>query len=159
MMKYLSGFTIRVRFAATILLLAAGIIAPISGYAADQVREIQDNLIAPCCWSQPVSQHESEIAHQIRHEVSDMVAAGRSRDEILDHYVAKYGERILATPRARGFNVLAYVLPWIALLLGAWFLMALLKKLRTPSPIPAPASTPDPRYNSVVEREIRDLEE
>ena len=105
--------------------------------AADKAREIEDNLIAPCCWSQPVSQHDSEIAQQIRSEVSNMVAAGKSREEILDYYVSKYGERILVTPRAKGFNTLAYILPWAALPIGAWFLILLLRKLRSPVPSPA----------------------
>ena len=34
--------------------------------AADKAREIEENLIAPCCWTQPVSQHYSEAAEEIR---------------------------------------------------------------------------------------------
>jgi cytochrome c-type biogenesis protein CcmH len=127
--------------------------------ADDLAREIEDNLIAPCCWSQPVSQHDSQIAEQIRNEVSSMVAAGKSRDEILDYYVARYGERILVTPRAKGFNALVYILPWAALPLGAWALILLLKKLRSPSPAPAPAPLPDSHYTSVIEREMKELDE
>jgi cytochrome c-type biogenesis protein CcmH len=125
----------------------------------EKAREIEDNLIAPCCWSQPVSQHYSEAAEQIRKEVRAMVAAGKSRDEILDRYVAQYGERILATPRAKGFNMLAYVLPWAALPLGAWILIILLKKLRAPVPSPSPPPLPDARYASAVEKEIKEFEE
>jgi cytochrome c-type biogenesis protein CcmH len=128
---------------------------------ADQVREIEDSLIAPCCWSQPVSQHYSEVAEQIRNEVQAMVASGKSRDEILDYYVAKYGERILATPRAKGFNSLVYILPWAALIIGAWILIMLLKRLRRPAPAAEPAALPlpDARYESVIEKEIKELKE
>jgi cytochrome c-type biogenesis protein CcmH len=122
-------------------------------------REIEDNLIAPCCWTQPVSQHPSEVSEKIRKEVHEMVAAGKSRDEILDFYVAEYGERILATPRAKGFNRLVYILPWLALILGAWLLVILLKKLRAPVPASDPAPLPDSRYASAVEKEIKELEE
>jgi cytochrome c-type biogenesis protein CcmH len=126
---------------------------------AEKAREIEDNLIAPCCWSQPVSQHYSEVAEQIRKEVREMVAAGKSRDEILDYYVAKYGERILAAPPAKGFSSLAYILPWGALMVGAWLLVLLIKKLRSPAPSPTPASLPDARYASVIEKEIKELED
>ena len=127
----------------------------------DQVREIEDSLIAPCCWSQPVSQHYSEVAEQIRNEVQAMVASGKSRDEILDYYVAKYGERILATPRPKGFNSLVYILPWAALIVGALVLAMLLKKLRSPDPAATaePAALPDARYESVIEKEIEKLKE
>ncbi len=128
---------------------------------SDKVREIEDSIIAPCCWSQPVSQHYSEVAEQIRNEVQTMVAAGKSRDEILDFYVAKYGERILATPRARGFNSLVYILPWAALIAGASLLLLLLKKLRKPGVAvePAPAALPDAKYESLIQKEIEKLKE
>ena len=124
-----------------------------------KAREIEDNLIAPCCWTQPVSEHYSEVAEKIRKEVREMVAAGRGRDEILDYFVAQYGERILAAPRAKGFNRLVYILPWLALILGAWLLIILLKKLRTPGAASNPALLPDSRYTSAVEKEIKELEE
>ena len=124
-----------------------------------KAREIEDNLIAPCCWTQPVSEHYSEVAEKIRKEVHEMVAAGRSRDEILDYFVSQYGERILAAPRAKGFNGLVYILPWLALALGAWLLIVLLKKLRAPAPASNPALLPDSRYTSAVEKEIKELEE
>jgi cytochrome c-type biogenesis protein CcmH len=153
---------LRIR-AVIILLLSSAIVSFASGNKkqADQVREIEDSLIAPCCWSQPVSQHYSEVAEQIRNEVQAMVASGKSRDEILDYYVAKYGERILATPRPGGFNSLVYILPWAALIVGAWVLAMLLKKLRRPGPAAEPAALPlaDARYESVIEKEIEKLKE
>ena len=127
--------------------------------SAELVREIEDYIIAPCCWSQPVSQHYSEVSDQIRKEVRTMVAEGKSRDEILDFYVAKYGERILAAPRPEGFNALAYVLPWAALIMGAWILILLIRKLRAPTPATSPADSPDPRYSSIIEKEMKEFEE
>jgi cytochrome c-type biogenesis protein CcmH len=140
-------------------LLAAAFLSAADKKDAELVRELENTLIAPCCWSQPVSQHYSEVSEKIRKEVREMVAAGKSRDEILDHYVSEYGERILATPRPRGFNVMAYVLPWAALILGAWLLFALLRKLRAPAPAAVPSPLPDARYASIVEKEIQDLDE
>jgi cytochrome c-type biogenesis protein CcmH len=123
------------------------------------IRDLEANIIAPCCWSQPVSQHYSEVSDQIRKEIRAMVAEGKSRDEIMDFYVAKYGERILATPRPQGFNVLAYILPWAALLLGAGLLFMLIKRLRAPAPAKGAAATPDPRYSSIVEKEMKEFED
>lgn len=147
--------------AAAFLSLALGSLGAEAGNAADKAREIEDQLIAPCCWSQPVSQHDSEVSQQIRDEVRNMLAAGKSRDDILDSFVARYGERILVTPRPKGFNTLVYLLPWAALPLGAWILVLLLRKLRSPAPTPAPAPAPSPgtRYDSVIEKEMRELDD
>jgi len=123
------------------------------------IRDLEANIIAPCCWSQPVSQHYSEASDQIRKEIREMVAEGKSRDEIMDIYVAKYGERILAAPRPEGFNALAYILPWAALILGAGLLFMLIKRLRAPAPAKATAAAPDARYSAMVEKEMKEFED
>jgi len=142
-----------------VVLVAALSVGAEDKQAAEREREITDNLIAPCCWSQTVSEHYSDAAEQIRREVHAMVAAGKSRDEILDHYVAQYGERILATPRAKGFNLLVYLLPCAAFVLGASFLILRIRKLRSPAPSSAPSPAPEARYASLIKKEMKELEE
>lgn len=119
-------------------------------------------LIAPCCWSQPVSQHYSEAADQIRKEVRMFPAAGQSKQDILDYYISVYGERILASPRPRGFNLLAYVLPWVFLLAGMTIAVIFLKRrtslLPDKLPIEAVRGPLDEQYARLVESEIRELE-
>jgi cytochrome c-type biogenesis protein CcmH len=124
----------------------------------DEARAIEDNLIAPCCWSQPVSQHQSAAAEEIRQGVREMLAAGKSREEILDHFVAIHGERILATPRPRGFNILVYILPWVALILGTLFVAVVVRRLRAARPAPPASPVAPAGYAEAVEREVRDLE-
>ena len=92
----------------------------------ERAHEIDGKLIAPCCWSQPVSQHYSQVAEEIRQQTRQMLAAGRSEREILDYYVSVYGERILASPHPHGFNLLVWILPWMSLLAGIAFLVLLL---------------------------------
>ena len=150
------------------LWLTLAVFAPVSAAAqsltasqAALVRDIENNLIAPCCWIQPISEHPSEISDIMRMEVREMVAEGKSRDEILDYYVARYGERILAAPRARGINVLAYAAPFAALILGGGglFLFRERKRARTPEAVvPLPPPQNDGRYNDIIEKELRELD-
>jgi cytochrome c-type biogenesis protein CcmH len=158
-MNHLSTPRLFAGIAAAILLLTPISPGAETSQASAKIREIEDNLIAPCCWSQPVSQHDSEVAQQIRDEVTAMVGAGKSREEILDFFVARYGERILVTPRPKGFNRLAYILPWAALPLGTWLLILLLRKLKSPAPAPAPSPQTDSRYSSIIEKEMREMDE
>ena len=137
------------------------------------IRNIENNLIAPCCWNQPISEHPSEVSDRMRAEVRMMVAQGKSRDEILDYYVAEYGERILATPRARGINTLAYIAPWAVLILGGWGLFTLLGRRRvaiaadnvsaddTAIALPADYSGDHPSYHyaDIIEKELREMDE
>jgi cytochrome c-type biogenesis protein CcmH len=137
----------------------------ITGTAVDendiQAKRIEKNLIAPCCWNQPVAQHYSATALQIKQEVREMLAQGKTEPEIFDHYVSVYGERILASPRAEGFNLLVWVLPWLSLGLGALLLIFFLKRWRQRSLTLQPASGPgaiDEKYSERVERELRSLD-
>jgi cytochrome c-type biogenesis protein CcmH len=125
------------------------------------VRDLEDNLIATCCWTQPISQHESPTSDQMKAEVRAMVAAGKTREEILDHFVALHGEKVLAVPRQVGFNRLMYILPGIALVFGTWFVVVRLRGLRAPAAESSSKTTPAPdtRYASVIEKELKDLEE
>jgi cytochrome c-type biogenesis protein CcmH len=67
--------------------------------APDPVRRIEERFLAPCCWRESVAVHQSPKAEELRAEIQQMVAAKKSEAEIVDHYVALYGERILREPR------------------------------------------------------------
>jgi len=110
-----------------------------------EAKELENLIIAPCCWRQPVAVHFSPAADQIRKDVRKMLASGMSREEILDIYVDEYGEKILAKPRASGFNILAYILPVIFLIAGAGVAYLAIRRLRpaaqADSPAPEAAAT------------------
>lgn|GEM_PF-1186341 len=83
------------------------------------VEDLEGKLIAPCCWTQTVSVHESQAAESVKMQLRSLAASGKNEDEIVDYMVGQYGEKILAAPRASGFNALAYILPVLAILAGA----------------------------------------
>jgi len=138
---------------------------PLAPELETRARKIESELIAPCCWTQPVSQHYSEVSTQIRAEVRQMLAAGRSEPEILQAYVGRYGERILASPPSRGFNRLAYILPWAFLTLGAVALLLILRAWRPKAAVPAavilpggPIGKAGEEMNRRIAEELRDFE-
>jgi len=71
------------------------------GAPAELTRKLQARFIAPCCWSETVAVHRSESAAGMRDEIARFVDDGKSEDEIVAFYVAKYGERILLEPRGQ----------------------------------------------------------
>ena len=72
--------------------------------------------MAPCCWAQQVSLHQSPAADEIKQNIRRLLAEGKTSEQILDSYVAEYGDRILSEPPARGFSRLIYVAPWVFLI-------------------------------------------
>jgi len=91
-------------------------------------RKIESELIAPCCWSQQVSVHQSPAADEIRKDVRLRLARGETRQQILDNYVVQFGTRILAEPPAQGFSRFLYVLPPIMLVAGAGLVIVLVRR-------------------------------
>ncbi len=92
---------------------------------------VEEQLIAPCCWRAPLSQHYSGTAERMKEELRIMLADGKSQDEILAHYMSMYGERILSSPRNTGFNRMAYLFTPLMFLAGAGIIFITLRRWRT----------------------------
>jgi cytochrome c-type biogenesis protein CcmH/NrfF len=82
-----------------------------------RVERIENAVLAPCCYKEPVSRHQSEIAVKMRVEIANWVAAGKSDREILDTYAGLYGAKVLIDPRTAPRWWVQWV-PWGALLIG-----------------------------------------
>lgn len=60
--------------------------------------------------------HEAcDKAIPARKEIRQLVDGGGSRQEILDRMVKGHGEAILAAPTFKGFNVMAWVMPFVVI--------------------------------------------
>lgn len=59
-----------------------------------------------------------------------MLASGKTQEEILDHYKAMYGERILSSPPNAGFNRLAYLFTPLMFLVGGGVIFLTLRRWR-----------------------------
>ena len=147
------------RLALPALLACASAAAQAETDVESLARQVEGKLIAPCCWSQTVAEHRSEASEQMRREVRDMIRKGLSHRQIVDFYIDKYGERILAAPRPRGFNLTAYILPGAALVAGAGVVILLLRRWK-PAPLsaPPPPEQADLAYLEQIERELKEKE-
>ncbi|MFZ5927275.1 MAG: cytochrome c-type biogenesis protein [Acidobacteriota bacterium] len=119
----------------TIILLVAGLLlaAALWGQVSNRIRALQEKLIAPCCWSESVAMHRSEVAAEMRAEIARMVNEGRSDSEILDFYKAKYGKRILMEPEGE-LRVWAYTIPIAAAVVGLGLVVWLIRRMVRPQP-------------------------
>jgi cytochrome c-type biogenesis protein CcmH len=80
---------------------------------------------------------------ELHREVVTLVEQQKSADEILAAFVAKYGETALMAPPKAGFNWAAYLLPGFAILLAGLVLgWVVLRRNRTPAPVPAGPDAP-----------------
>jgi cytochrome c-type biogenesis protein CcmH len=127
-----------------------------------EAKQLEAKLMAPCCWAQQVSLHQSPAADEIKQTIRKLLAEGKTSQQILDIYVAQYGDRILAEPPARGFSRLIYVAPWVFLVASVGLVIAVIRRLRAVSPAPAraegSAAPPSDDEADRIDEELRNLD-
>ncbi len=127
-----------------------------------EAKQLETMLMAPCCWAQQVSLHQSPASDEIKRNIRRLLADGKTRQQILDVYVAEYGDRILAEPPARGFSRALYVAPWIFLVGSVGLVVVVIRRLRSSGAEPAraePASAPpDEAESERIDEELRNLD-
>ena len=80
----------------------------------EQVHHIAAELRCPVCQNLSVADSPSGLAQEMRDLIREQLQQGRSRGEIVAFFVSKYGEWVLLTPKPGGFNLLVYVVPFVA---------------------------------------------
>ncbi|MEO8623840.1 MAG: cytochrome c-type biogenesis protein [bacterium] len=109
--------------AALLVLGAQSVSASRQQTARDSVLEARTSAVAsqlrcPVCQGLSIQDSPSELAQSMRSVVRDQLAAGKSPDQVNAYFVSKYGEWILLAPKPTGFNVVAYALPVLAVVIG-----------------------------------------
>lgn len=84
-----------------------------------RVRAVSSELRCPVCQGESIQDSPAALAVEMKAVVREQLAAGRTPDEVKEYFVEKYGEWILLRPKARGWNMVVYLLPLLALLGGA----------------------------------------
>jgi cytochrome c-type biogenesis protein CcmH len=128
-----------------------------------EAQALEAMLIAPCCFSQQVSVHHSPAADDVRRDLRRRLAAGEKREQIVDAYVAQYGTRVLAEPPAEGVARVLYILPPLALVLTAAFVVLIVRRFTASQADQAPVAYRPPfpveeRYREELDEDLRDLD-
>ena len=121
---------------------------------SDLIMDLEQSLMATCCWSGTVYDHGNK---EMEIEIAGMVNTGKTKNEILNYYKGKYGERVLAVPVAEGFNYFAWIAPIFIGLLGLTIILIYIKTTKETPPIVE--STDDSiAYSDQIERELKEMD-
>ena len=81
-----------------------------------------------------------QVSPAMHRDVMALVDGGYGAQEIIDAFVATYGQRALMAPPRSGFNILAWVTPGAAVLAVGVFLATLIRRWRAPAVAPSRAA-------------------
>jgi cytochrome c-type biogenesis protein CcmH len=126
--------------------------APARPVSEQDVYEVAAQLRCVVCQTLSVADSPSEMATQMRGIVRERLAAGESPAQVRQYFVERYGDWILLAPPRRGFTLLVWLAPFVAVLVGVVIVAVRLKgwtRRRRPTPPPI-----DPAMRERIQREL-----
>jgi cytochrome c-type biogenesis protein CcmH len=80
------------------------------------------------CQNQTIADSNATLAQDLRREVREMIAAGKTDDEIRDFMIERYGDFVLYRPRMTAQNFLLWAAPVLLLLIAAAVLFRVVRR-------------------------------
>ena len=93
---------------------------PVSANAVEartSLPDVEDEVMCTICGTL-LAESDSPQADRERALIRTLIAQGKDKDQIKDALVDQYGPRVLATPSGHGFDLLAWLVPGIGILLA-----------------------------------------
>jgi cytochrome c-type biogenesis protein CcmH len=115
---------------AMLLLVLAIALSPILLFAADAVPTEKDPVAAAravalseklrclVCQNQTIADSNAELAQDLRRQIREQIAAGKSDKEIADYMVARYGDFVLYQPPVKATTLLLWAGPALLVVIG-----------------------------------------
>lgn len=122
-----------------------------------EVRAVAQQVRCQECQGLSVWQSQATSAWLMRDEIRELLAAGMTRQEVLDELVNRYGVWILLSPPAAGRFLWVYALPFAVLALGAVWVYRRFGRRPGPTPLAPPAEGDvDPELEAKVQRRLQE---
>lgn len=116
------------------LLLSVFLLFSLPGIADEnteqRIRQLEEKLRCLVCQNQSLADSGAELAGDLRKQVRDQVAAGRSDDEIIGYLVQRYGDFVLYEPPFKATTALLWVGPFLLFAAAAGFLVVAVRRRR-----------------------------
>ena len=122
-------------------LLSFSVIAAIDVYDFDtpeqeaQFHELSNTLRCPKCQNNSIADSNAALAQDLRQKVYEMTKQGKSRSEIVDYMIARYGNFVTYNPPLTLSTAILWVAPLSVLVVG--FVVIVLRTKRRKASVEA----------------------
>lgn len=96
-----------------------GILATDEASPRDRADALASRLKCPVCESETIADSPTDLARDLQDLIAEQVADGWTDQEVIDFFIATYGEQVLLDPPAGGRTALLWIAPLVALGVGA----------------------------------------
>jgi cytochrome c-type biogenesis protein CcmH len=143
------------RSATVLTLVVTALLAPGARAADPQTNlpDVEDEVMCTICGTL-LAESESPQADRERALIRRLIDRGESKDQIKDALVAQYGPRVLATPSGHGFDLAAWIVPGLVILLVIIALGVGASRLASRKRLPEPPAPLDPDDEARLDRDL-----
>ena len=100
-----------------------------------RVMDLAHKLRCLVCQNESIAESRAPLALDLRNQVREQFAAGKSESEVREFLVSRYGDFVLYTPPFRASTALLWIGPALLLFAGAgWLLVRLRSRAREDGP-------------------------
>lgn len=107
-----------------------------------QTLDIAKDLRCTVCQNQPVSESNSDLARDMRAIIREQLQAGKTRDEIVEYFVTRYGDYVLLKPPFHERGLFLWIGPLLLLIAAGGFAWYFIRRRAATPAAPAPVLSP-----------------
>jgi cytochrome c-type biogenesis protein CcmH len=95
-----------------------------------RLKGLAEELRCLVCQNQTIADSNASLALDLRNEIREQIAKGRSDEQIRDYMVQRYGDFVLYRPPLKATTVLLWIGPFALLALGIAIIMSTVRRRR-----------------------------
>jgi cytochrome c-type biogenesis protein CcmH len=99
-----------------------------------RVKDLAHELRCLVCQNQTIADSNAPLAVDLRNQIREQLAAGKSERDVIDFMVARYGDFVLYRPPFKAATLALWLGPFLLLALGAWIFYRRVARRRTAGP-------------------------
>jgi cytochrome c-type biogenesis protein CcmH len=100
----------------------------------DRVKNLAHELRCLVCQNQTIADSNAPLAVDLRNQIREQLAAGKSERDVIDFMVARYGDFVLYRPPFKAATLALWLGPFALLGLGAWIFWRRVARRRAAPP-------------------------
>lgn len=159
------SYVLRFTFYALFLVIFVTPVLAQESISDNEVNEVAKGLYCPVCESTPLDVCPTLACADWRELIRDKLAQGETPEEIYTYFALQYGDGVLAEPPREGVNLILWLFPVIAVVVGGLYFGRTMRSLKVAEAAETTVvpSTSSPQNNAKpvrpVEHYITQIEE
>ncbi len=99
-----------------------------------RVTNLSHELRCLVCQNQTLADSNAPLAIDLRNQIREQLAAGKSERDVVDFMVARYGDFVLYRPPLKGSTILLWAGPFAFVVVGFTLLVRVVRRRRIAAP-------------------------